>query len=135
MKSIALLVLVLTLGLHGLFAQESTLYVGTIPLQEIDSDYLEVETVFLAPLAAEQYFSVQYGQDCLNRPVRFLTRNFLESCSGLKDESGELISAYHYAEMLTLLRRHGWDLVQVLLENSDGDSSTTSSAKFLLRRM
>ncbi len=111
-----------------------SLMIGHIPLEEVDTDYIELRVVYLRPLNATQYYAVQYGQGCMNQVLQLQTRSFLNHCTGLKDEYGELVEGFHYSKALTILNRAGWELVEVFMESSEGDSSSGSDSVFLLKR-
>lgn len=130
MKSFLSLILVLSFG--SLSAQ--SLMVGNIPLEEIDSDFVELRVVYLRPLNATQYYAVKYGQGCMNQVLQLQTRAFLNNCNGLKDANGNLVEGFHYSKALTLLNRAGWELVEVYMESSEGDATSGPDTVFLLQR-
>lgn len=134
MKTILTYFIVLFASFSISSAQTQALYVGGIPLEEIETDYIELRVAHLRPLNATQCYVISYGQACMNQPLQLQTRSFLNNCTGLTGEDGNLIEGFHYSKGLTLLRRAGWELVEVLLESSDGDSNSISDSVFLLRR-
>lgn len=110
------------------------LYVGNVHLDDIPSEYIEMRATFLRPLNPVQAYAVMYGQECTRTLVLIQSRSVLENCTGLQDESGALITGYHYTEALTLLDQAGWELVDIRMDQSDGDSSVATDSVFLLKR-
>ncbi len=127
-----MLSLFLALSFSALSAQ--SWMIGNIPLEEVDTDYLELRVIYLRPLNATQYYAIHYGQGCMNQILQLQTRSFLDNCTGLKDEYGDLVTGFHYSKALTILNRAGWELVEVLMESSEGDSSSGPDSVFLLKR-
>lgn len=111
-----------------------SLMIGHIPLEEVDTDYLELRVIYLRPLNATQYYAVHYGQGCMNQVLQLQTRSFLDRCTGLKDADGNLVEGFHYSKALTILNRAGWELIDVTMESSEGDSSSGADSAFLLKR-
>lgn len=120
------------LSFSALSAQ--SLMVGNIPLEETDTDFVELRVVYLRPLNATQYYAVKYGQGCMNQALQLQTRSFLDSCNGLKDADGNLVEGFHYSKALTLLNRAGWRLIEVYMESSEGDATSGPDTVFLLQR-
>lgn len=111
-----------------------SLMVGNTPLEDIDTDYLELRAVFLRPLNTTQLYSIQYGQECTRPVLQLLNRSYLTNCTGLQYADGTLVEGVHYAKALTLLNREGWELVDTILESSEGDSASLTDTVFLLKR-
>ncbi len=122
-----LLALLTALPLSG----RAQLLVGDVPLASIDAEYLTL-TVVRLNLSNEIFFSVEYGQNCLNRVIGLQTREFLNACTGLKYANGEFVRAFHYTVALTLLRREGWELEEVLPGLVTADQVPEYEAQFIL---
>lgn len=124
----------LTAVFFSLSLSAQNLYVGGVHLDDIPTNYIEMRATFLRPLNPVQAYSIMYGQECARSLVLVQTRSVLQNCTGLQDETGGLMTGYHYAEALTLLEQAGWELVNVMMDHSDGDASASVDSVFLLKR-
>ena len=124
----------LTAVLFSFTLSAQNLYVGGVHLDDIDSDFIEMRVAFVRPLNPTQAYAIMYGQECTNTLVLIQTRSVLENCTGLQDETGQLITGFHYTKALSLLNQAGWELVSVMMDQSEGDASAAVDSVFLLKR-
>ena len=107
-------------------------FIGNRPLATINTSFIEVSFCKVNWRLGEN-IAVSYGQTCLARPALITNRAFLQQCNGLTDERGELVFFYEYIAGLIFIDSQGLELIQVMDNASDGDSSPRSS-KYLFKR-
>lgn len=135
MKTMFIACLSMIFSWNLLSAQTETYYVGDTPLESIDAKLAEVRFFCINPLKAVPtiFVIINHGQACTNRGRMFTNRGFLETCNGLQDDRGELISFNNYITALNFMEQNGWKMTGVMDDPSDGDSSPIH-AVYLFRR-
>ncbi len=108
--------------------------VGTTPLADLETEFVELQIVPVRVFGIEKRFLVLYGQPCVNRVLFRMDEELFDTCTGLKDANGLPILRNHYVPVLDLLKEEGWEVVDSWQIQTDGNANGTDDLVFLLQR-
>lgn len=114
------------------YAQSDTsFFVGTIPLQNIEAQLIEVKFQ-----GGSRNFAmiVDHGQECVrnfNLLRKRSIKNFKNECAGVKDWEENLLNFKDYLDGLNLLEEEGFELIEIV---PFPESRILNNATFIFRR-